>query len=130
MLAAGVSELRNAFWQHTDMREQSQYLLLFYAVECGLKAEYLRRMRLRTTEEIGDEELRGTHDLRRLAKELRLPANLISDLSFLLQKDKSRWQINKAHEAWRYGLAILSEKSLEAQLRDLQQWLIKEGMGR
>jgi|SRR5579884_1967993 len=50
----------------------STQLLLFYAVECGLKAELLRRRKLRHSGEL-PAELRH-HDLRALAKELRRPA--------------------------------------------------------
>ncbi len=124
ILDAGVSELWRAFSQHTGMGEQSKYLLLFYAVECGLKAAYLRSRSFHRISQIRDEKLRKTHDLQLLAKELRLPAALIGDLSFRLRRDRSRrWLIDKAHEAWRYGVTIDSEDHLTEQLQRLQQWL-------
>jgi hypothetical protein len=61
--------LRNAA---TNATGESAHLLLFYGVEYGLKAAYLGKRGIsgRGTQDL-PHELRS-HDLRRLAKELRL----------------------------------------------------------
>lgn len=138
MLPAGKSELRKAFHQHISLAKNgtspSHYLLLFYAVECGLKSIYLHRMRVKTTSDISDETLRGSHDLMRWvkAKELRLPAFISgTSISFRLRRDKSSWSISYAHQAWRYGVAIApaDEQRLVHWLEKVYEW-IKENIRR
>lgn len=67
MIHAGYSELRKAFFTHSvnakDDTSTSHNLLLFYAVESGLKSIYLSRTKLYTTKKIGDENLRNSHVL-------------------------------------------------------------------
>lgn len=66
MIHAGMSELRRAFHTHRGAipnSSPSQYLLLFYAAECGLKALWLRRHQLRTSEDFPEDAARHGHDL-------------------------------------------------------------------
>jgi hypothetical protein len=75
MIHAGYSELKKAFFTHSvnakDDTSSSHNLLLFYAVESGLKSIYLNRTKLYTTKKIGDENLRNSHDLLLWIKELK-----------------------------------------------------------
>jgi hypothetical protein len=133
MIAAGRSELRNAHWRHSreDGSPQSKNLLLFYAVESGLKCVYLRRHTLKTTDMISDKRIAGTHDLRVLAKELRLPASLVGDTYFHLHRsEQMTFPIKSAHQAWRYGIEIEKgdEEKLVKHLKNLRQW-IQENIG-
>jgi hypothetical protein len=129
MLAAGVSELRSAFNRllaKSTADSESDYLLLFYAVECGLKALILHRARLRSTDQISDPQIKGTHDLSRLAKELRMPASVAGACaSFRTQRDSLSYDIGHAHQAWRYGIRIAGpdEQLLVAWLRALATWI-------
>lgn len=132
MVHAGESELRQAFYAHLRVavanRDQSHYLLLFYAAECGLKWIYLKQRRFRTTERIVDQSLiseRG-HDLIIWLKELRAPAAIVGQIvHFRLQKDHSVRDITSAHQAWRYGVRILSEdeERVIAWLESLCRWI-------
>lgn len=132
-IPAGTTELRNAFWQHIRKEPSSEHLRLFYAIECGLKSVYLRWHRLSTTDQIRNSELQdGGHDLAKWVKELRLPASIVpSSIEFRLKRDGSRYRIELAHQAWRYGVSIEEndEAALLAYLQKLQDW-IQEALAR
>ena len=130
MIPAGFSELRRAFWQHSHVAENgtstAHYLLLFYAVECGLKAVYLQRKKFNSIEKIRDEKLRASHDLARWVKELRLPARITGAIpTFRLERDGSSWSVDQAHQAWRYGVGLVigNEKTLVSWLRQIHGWI-------
>jgi hypothetical protein len=105
---AGVSELRVAYGHLVAASRNGTgtpaHLLLFYAVECGLKSACLRRNKLRTTESLKT----TNHDLHSLIKELKLPAAAISAPPVLrLSGHKSEiCPHSDAHQAWRYGVRI------------------------
>ncbi len=99
-----------------------EFLLLFYAAECGLKYRYLKYNQFTSTDKIRDQTLlsHDGHNLHRWVKELRLPQNVTSKRpDFRLKADKSTHDIAKAHQAWRYGIEILEDD--EVKLRD---WLL------
>ncbi|MFH1634010.1 MAG: hypothetical protein ABIG63_08350 [Chloroflexota bacterium] len=131
MIPAGRSELKKAFHQHTSVAENgaspSHNLLTFYAVECGIKSVYLKRNSLNTTKDIRDERLNKSHDLSLWVKILRLPATITgTNTVFYLRRDQqSAWSVARAHEAWRYGIAIRpdDEKRLVGWLVSIQQWV-------
>ena len=128
MVHAGISELRKGFQRHRQgavTQPQCRNLLLFYAVECGLKAAWLGRNRFRTTAQIDQSLLtRGGHDLMLWTKKLALPALLHRNLSFRLNRDKTGFDVAFAHQAWRYGVALLpsDELALENWLDAVWQW--------
>jgi len=123
---AGFSELEQAFKAHSRAAEKgtspSHLLLLFYAVECGLKSKILRYQNFNRISQKGKEI--ETHDLRDLSLMLRLPASLTNPeaSSFRLKSGSSR-PIEHAHQAWRYGVAINEEdqKKLLRWLKKIQQ---------
>lgn len=109
----GCRELGKAFRKHIDLFENgktsSHFLLLFYAVECGLKYLYLRENRLRDTGQIQDNALTrdsecSGHDLGRWAKAVKVPAQQ-GCISYI-RRNNERLSICKAHQAWRYGAVI------------------------
>ena len=66
MIHSGVGNLRKAFQRHrlaAIPQPQARILLLFYAVECGLKAAWLTRNRLRDTSSIEAKLKDRGHDL-------------------------------------------------------------------
>jgi hypothetical protein len=132
VIPAGSRQLRRAFFTHSKQAKKgtssSHYLLLFYAVECGLKSIYIERAptRIRTIRDLSDERLRRSHDLARWALELRLPSVITrANTSFRLRRDKSSWSIEYAHEAWRYGIAMHSadEQRLVRWLNEVYKWI-------
>ncbi|WP_103504272.1 MULTISPECIES: hypothetical protein [unclassified Streptomyces] len=99
-------------------------LLLFYAAECGLKERLVRRRGQHDSA-----ALEPTHDLRKLAKELRLPRALGQRLESL-QSCRLRTAtlgtvaLADLHQAWRYGamLDAADEKATLDALRALVGW--------
>jgi len=135
MLHAGVSELRKAFHAHKDaIRERkgiSYYLLLFYAVECGLKSIWLQRKNLLNTNQVEDKSFLSKygHNLDKWVKELKVdPRNTPN---FHLAGGGANLDIEKAHQAWRYGIGMKSEDEevVVEWLENVCNW-IKENIKR
>lgn len=137
---ASVKELKSAFKYHYDIinrhkedKSASIYLLVFYAVECGLKAVWLKNNGLSGTDQIQDQALISEkgHDLTVWTKKLRLPATITGKYDtkeprmFHLSRDKSSWDIGKIHQTWRYGVKIDSddEQKLVAWLNQVSDWI-------
>ncbi|RLC17734.1 MAG: hypothetical protein DRI57_09390 [Deltaproteobacteria bacterium] len=111
-LDAGVSELRRSFSVLSKAAEDGitspHFLLLFYAVECGLKARILRKFDKWKLSHINKDMIDiYTHDLSYLAKK----AGITVEVTGLhLKRSKSLTiEIEKVHEAWRYGIEIAVE---------------------
>jgi hypothetical protein len=105
-------------------------LLRFYSVECGLKAAILGK---NGANALGTQDLRAdlrSHDLRTLAKELRLGASVAKPLAACRRRYDLQVSVqpHQLHEAWRYG-AVLDEgdeKAADATLSELSNWCRKE----
>lgn len=110
----GQSELINAFKTHARFAKEEQTpshkLLLFYSVECGLKAKLLKNSSRFNTQYLTDGDL--THDLGHLIKEARLPPmgeempTNFQLKNFKKDRDKENYHISDAHQIWRYGRTI------------------------
>jgi hypothetical protein len=131
MISSGFTELRKAFLDHTRIadsgKEESYYLLLFYGLECGLKSIYLKRNKILRIDQISDDNLRSTHDLFKMIRELRLPAQIArtSAPSFRLARDGTALPIKNAHEAWRYGILIRADdlENVVGWMHDIRNWI-------
>lgn len=105
-------------------------MLLFYAVECGLKAALLIRKSGRSTQDL-DESLKS-HDLTRLAKELRLPPGLLPADQYRAKRhqhgEPSTVSAKDLHLAWRYGQEIRDDDESAARnhLEALLDWVRSE----
>lgn len=129
-LKRALRELSFVAISHQSPLKNPHRLLLFYAVECGLKAVWLKRQArsLFNQEDIGS----TGHDLRQLLKELKvsgqlsLPENL--ELSAVTQNNRAvlrRGNIGILHQTWRYGGECLrpSDQECERQLMDVLDWV-------
>ena len=107
-IPAGVNELRASHIKLNSAAKANQgppaHLLLFYAAECGLKYAQLKRMRLWTTEQLGDID----HDLNALIKSLSVPAIVLGSAPVLrlARGQNVPCPHSSAHQAWRYGVRI------------------------
>jgi len=103
-------------------------LLLFYSAECGLKAAILDRHGLRSTSQLPPEF--RSHDLQRLAKELRLPPQLRGRMRPCAsqKEDLGPVAFGDLHQAWRYGHALKKDHEEQAVtvLRELSDWCQRE----
>ncbi|WP_406311012.1 hypothetical protein OG899_11325 [Streptomyces thermoviolaceus] len=132
MVEVGVSELRRSRDRLERQAKAAEGaggpatsgLLLFYAVECALKAELLRGVLHRNDTSGLPSDLRS-HDLRRLAKALKLKAPEAADPLRCRRRRGGGWiECRELHEAWRYGAELRAEdqkaalESLKALLDD------------
>lgn len=123
-------ELTNAFKtlvkaaEYTP-RNNSHRLLLFYAVECGLKSLYLKRIRKDVIDGATANQL-GGHNLNKAMSELRfndslhLPKKM--SLSDINQNQSRQLECGKLNEVWRYGASLTgtySDQDLEAKLENV-----------
>ncbi len=129
-----VSDLVRSYASLRDELAQAagpgRRLLLFYSVECGLKAAYLgkRGINARDTRSLPP-ELRS-HDLRRLAKELGLGSTYRDGLSGCRRQEVRQHRVDhhELHEAWRYGASLhkSDEKRVVRALEMLSDWCREE----
>ena len=128
MVHAGLRHLQNAFQrqrQPTVPQTQGRNLLLFYAVECGLKAAWLSRNRLRDTSEMEADLKQKGHDLLFWSKKLYLPATITNGpASFRLRSKSTALGVEFAHQVWRYGIDVepADEAALATWLEEVWQW--------
>lgn len=130
-------ELRKAWrelsriWRTTplEQRHNPHRLLLFYAVECGLKAVWLHQ---ENKSLFGKEEIKQHgHDLHKLLKSLRNGGSLSLNQSIRLA-DVSETQragdISLLHQAWRYGMQCVNptDEQLTQRLEDVLEWIAGE----
>lgn len=136
-IPANISQLKKAFHKHCNTaktgKSSSHYLLLFYAVECGLKSKYLAQNGWRSTSEIIDPKLKQSHDLKKFAQAVKAPASIIGYEYpvFQLKKDTSKMghQVKDIHQVWRYGIKLNKNRDEEAIVRwlnNLKEWLEEE----
>lgn len=142
MIHVGVSELKQSFNAHytivkaQNFQSASFHLLIFYAVECGLKSIWLKRNNLRSTEQIRDQTLltKDGHNFGVWIRKLGISAAALKNNKipgFHLARGGSNWDAGKAHQAWRYGAKMepQNEKILVEWLENLCSW-IKENINK
>ncbi|WP_433243485.1 hypothetical protein ACQPYK_39915 [Streptosporangium sp. CA-135522] len=129
----GRNQLRASFTTHRDASQAleegaSTALLLFYSVECGLKAVLLDRHGWRSTSQL-PKHLKS-HNLDGLAKELLLPLPLCDRMAYCASRKDPGEQVafGELHQAWRYGRALekKGEEKALAVLRELLSWCQRE----
>ena len=113
-----------------NARTNPHRLMLFYAVECGLKAVWLKRQSRSLFDK--DDITKTGHDLRQVLKDLKvgsqlsLPASI--QLSEVVQDKKSvarGGDISILHQAWRYGgeCKTPTDRDCETQLEKVLNWI-------
>ncbi|QGX41031.1 hypothetical protein E2H98_15710 [Permianibacter aggregans] len=111
-------------------RNNSHRLLLFYAVECGLKAVFLKRQN-RSVFDQNDVDNSG-HDLRKLLKALNVGSNLALPHNLQLRpitiqnlSHPRNGDVRILHQAWRYGGYCITptDQDCEVQLQQILDWL-------
>lgn len=126
-------------WRHLHQaarvtpRQAPHRLLVFYAVECGLKAVWLRQKNKEVLEG-ADIDLLG-HDLNQLFKDLCIGRQLAALPRTItlkpLGKPSPRARcggVDVLHQAWRYGVEVATpdDTAIEQQLDKLNEWIAKE----
>lgn len=111
-------------------RQNPHRLLLFYAVECGLKAVWLKRQN-RTLFESADIHRIG-HSLQQVLKDLNIGSTLSLPATFqLLPASQGATSVPRnsnfgdVHQAWRYGgkCQAPTDQDCEQQLLKVLTWI-------
>ena len=130
MIHAQTSELRRAFNIHRSLANpldsNSHYLILFYAIECGLKYAYLRENRFSSTDQDREKFEKYRHDITGWLAELRIPRQRLSlRNNFHYKQRNGQSPIKEIHEAWRYGILINEddEDEIVSTLKKLESWI-------
>lgn len=125
-LRASRREMERAFRQHKTVANSgdglSHKLLLFYAIECGLKAELMKRSGVAEYHALPSDQQFG-HDLREALRLLRVPATLKIGSTQTRQKDPQTVDAARLHQAWRYGIECVDEESVLKSLQAILRWL-------
>jgi hypothetical protein len=133
-IRACQKELVKAFGRHSKLHAALDInqvgsapanMVLFYAVECGLKACYLEYNRLPPTAALPPSMY--SHDLADVLKDLRVPASMVSGrlITFRAKSDRAKiYPCSEIHLAWRYGVDVLHEDEdvLLTDLKHLQTY--------
>ncbi len=130
-IVVNCSQLRNAFKAHRKIYRNQQdnpscQLLLFYAVEAGLKSKFLQERGYKSTQDFkktfGENKKHGHgHKISEWVAELKIAAHVAA------YSDDQNDPIENAHEKLRYG-SILSGNNGKAQisyLRSIETYLSK-----
>lgn len=122
-------------------RDNAHRLLLFYAIECGLKAAWIKR-ESRTLYDGKDAHGKligggNGHDLVKIVDGLRLGVKMSSSFDLTDCYDQRRNRVERRdkpvealHQAWRYGgtlvLPPVNDADIEEQLEALHRVIEKE----
>lgn len=138
MIPFTFRELKNA-WKCSRLASQvaartdAHRLLMFYAIECGLKAVHLRR----TNRDVIDEEVARLHmhDLNGLlstvkaSKDFFLPTNVtLQPIRINGSQVPRNCTVGSLNQVWRYGGALGEAKNIELQnlFDKIDVWIAKE----
>lgn len=109
---------------------ESRALLLFYAAECGLKALYLQKFRLKDTSSTNAsarEAAYFNHRLDSLIVALRVaPQTLPPRPSELTLRSGTAINVDTLHQAWRYGAPLATEQPVIGWLEKVIEYALKE----
>ncbi len=104
----------------------SAALLLFYAVECGLKALYMQQNNLKVTDEergISRSARSYGHNIRALLHALNVPrASIGLPPQVIVERTAQIGDALVLHEAWRYGEKIRDSVAIYDWLTSVIEW--------
>lgn len=115
-------------YQACPMPTNAHRLLLFYAIECGLKAILLKDNNCKATDEFPRIVELG-HDLNKLLSELGIgtanPLRLPNSIKIKSKPPRQPIDISGLHQVWRYGGEASDplDDHLEQQLLKIIDWI-------
>ncbi len=115
MIHVTLREIEEAFRKHKQHRDLSSSLtmtdkmVLFYAVECGLKWLYMRKHRLKRTDQ-ADSTGKSVTDFGHNLNSLLEKNGFSYTIPKITAKDSTQIEADSLHQAWRYGKSIEEEK--------------------
>lgn len=131
-----ASEDNYKIFNTATIRTNAHRLLLFYSVECGLKAVYLKNRRLDILSEGHTVPAKSkilSHDINHLLEELKVGKNLHLLPTFQLSNVKIGNNVTirqsesfHLNQVWRYGgqlIAPSDDKMFEMKLKEIVSWI-------
>lgn len=123
----------NLLASYNTQRTNAHRLLLFYAVECGLKAILMKRRKI-TRSDLCAEIATYQHDINKLliylsAKtDLRLPEQIsMKPIKTQNGYDERKFTPGDINQMWRYGgscsLADVTDQDIENKLLEIVEWI-------
>lgn len=127
MLRVTRRELERGYRAHRDgcspCTSCSHRLLLFYGVECGLKALLMANQKVEDSLGL-PEALQFGHNIREALKALRVPSlGVRVVMTRHGDGDQETVEARRLHEAFRYGVALDHEAHVTADLEAIMGWL-------
>ncbi|MFT4924100.1 MAG: hypothetical protein ACI8WB_000178 [Phenylobacterium sp.] len=115
-------------------RTNAHRLLLFYAVECGLKAAYIKRNNVNLLDhsiaKVLKHDLNGVMDKLNVSGDLRIPQDLslhpCSDQTTNAAKIQRQFNCSELNQTWRYGGKLNppnDDEKIEKQLEMVAEWI-------
>jgi hypothetical protein len=131
-LCAKKSDLKRAFIKHYELynslqpnhHQMTRKLILFYAIETGLKYYLLGIIHKSNTDELHQYYDDIGHDIRRMLKEANRGGQFI--LEGFLTEGKQWAEPGQFHQMWRYGIRAKEtgdENKAETVLKKIVEWL-------
>jgi hypothetical protein len=131
-------EMQRAWRNNLQASQQTQptnahRLLLFYAIECGLKAVFMKRKSVNCTDacqiEFGEiqHNINKLLDVLKAGTQLQLSNNLkMSDINN--GKQQRQIDISQLNQVWRYGGVVtnITDEQLEKSLLKISNWIEQE----
>jgi hypothetical protein len=118
---------------HKMPRTNAHRLLLFYAVECGLKSLVMRRQDKNRTDLCTDisecqHDVNKLLDCLRAGQDLKLPAQLsMKPIKGKNGNDERKFTPGDVNQMWRYGgcceVTGITDHNLEKKLLEIVQWI-------
>lgn len=114
-------------------RSNPHRLLLFYAVECGLKAILMRRQKIKRTD-LCPEIAEAQHNINKLLDSLAAGGNLSLPKEIVIKdikdsrnnKEDRRLNPGQINQMWRYGGCCVEnqkDEDIEKKLLEISQWI-------
>lgn len=102
-------------------------LVLFYAVECGLKAVWLKQNKLNETSSCGEQFDKFNHNINvilshlHVSRDLHLPNR--SKISSPKRNGQRYVDSGQLNQAWRYGCLLDDDGLFEEKLKKIINWI-------
>lgn len=117
-------------------RNNAHRLLLFYAVECGLKAILMKRQKKHRTDLCNDIP-NAQHNINKLldylgaGQNIKLPSQLMMEKIKIdnLNQEERKFTPGEINQMWRYGgysIGADNDEKIEEKLIKIAQWIDRE----
>ncbi len=98
-------------------------LVLFYAVECGLKAIWLKRNNKNETSSCGEQFDMFGHNINAILSQLRVHKDLHLPNKSRIVKSVRDVYSEQLNQAWRYGCQLDDDERFEDKLNEIINWI-------